>query len=191
MSENPVLITNLNDFVFCPASIYFHALDCDTEKLTYRDECQINGTKAHEKSDSGMYSDRTGVMQAVSVFSQRYGLIGKIDVFDSKSGVLTERKKRISTVYDGYVFQLYAQCFALREMDYEVASLRLYSMDDNKSYDVKLPENDLSMLNKFECVVEAIKSFDFDGFVQDNPLKCVKCIYEPLCSYSQDKQVIF
>ena len=27
MSESPIPISNLNDFIFCPVSIYFHGLD--------------------------------------------------------------------------------------------------------------------------------------------------------------------
>lgn len=44
MSEHPVSITSLNDYIFCPASIYFHALDEGTEKLTYQSTYQINGS---------------------------------------------------------------------------------------------------------------------------------------------------
>lgn len=57
MSENPISISNLNDFIFCPASIYFHLLDYDTDKLTYQDSYQLNGTAAHKAVDSCAYSD--------------------------------------------------------------------------------------------------------------------------------------
>ena len=33
MSELPLSISNLNDFIFCPVSIYFHGLDSDTDKM--------------------------------------------------------------------------------------------------------------------------------------------------------------
>lgn len=42
--ENPIAITKLNDFIFCPASIYFHNLFGDTEKIMYQSERQINGS---------------------------------------------------------------------------------------------------------------------------------------------------
>ena len=116
--ESPIAITNLNDFIFCPVSIYFHAIDSDAEKLTYQDHYQINGTAAHEKSDSGAYSDRKDILQAVSVYCEKYDLYGKIDTFDIKTDKLTERKKKISTIYDGYVFQVYAQYFALTPLAY-------------------------------------------------------------------------
>lgn len=51
MSENPIAISNLNDFIFCPVSIYFHLLDYETEKLTYQNGSQINGTVDKTKQD--------------------------------------------------------------------------------------------------------------------------------------------
>ena len=183
MSENPILISNLNDFIFCPVSIYFHSLDAEDVMLT-QSEDQLNGSKAHEKVDSAEYSLKKTILQAVSVYCEKYGLIGKIDVFDCDKHILTERKKKITTIYDGYVFQLYAQYFALIEMGYMVDQIKLYSMDDNKSYDIALPENDSEMLKKFEKLMGDMKSFSFDTFTQKNVSKCEKCIYEQLCSFS-------
>ena len=187
MSENPIAISNLNDFIFCPVSIYFHLLDYETEKLTYQNGSQINGTAAHESVDSGRYSDLKTVLQAIPVYSEKYGLFGKIDIFDVHSVVLTERKKKIANIYDGYVFQLYAQYFSLCEMGYDVRQIRLHSMDDNKTYPISLPEEDAEMLAKFERLMEEIRNFSFDGFRQLNFLKCRRCIYEPLCSFSCEK----
>lgn len=187
MSENPISISNLNDFIFCPVSIYFHSLDIDTDRMSYQDEFQINGTAAHDKIDNGQYSNRTAVLQAVPVYCESYNLYGKIDVFDSQSGILTERKKKISTVYDGYVFQLFAQYFALCEMGYDVKIIRLYSMDDNKVFDIDLPTKKNPLFNKFEKLMIDIQRFKLDSFVQTNALKCEKCIYEPLCSFSCKK----
>ena len=95
--------------------------------------------------------------------------------------MLTERKRQIKTIYDGYVFQIYAQYFALAEMGYEVRKLHLYSMIDNKKYSVKLPEEDADMLYKFEKTIDDIRKFDMESFVLNNIEKCRKCIYEPAC----------
>ena len=189
MSEYPISISNLNDFVFCPVSIYFHAVESDTEKLTYQDSFQINGSAAHERSDTGAYSTQKDMLQGISVYCEKYDLSGKIDTFDIKNGILTERKKRIKTVYDGYVFQLYAQYFALQEMGYSVSEIRLYSMDDNKTYSIEKPEDAPEMFKKFEKLVNDLGSFEFENFVQTNSLKCKMCIYEPLCSFSALKVI--
>ena len=184
MSENPIIISNLNDFIFCPVSIYFHSLEEDAEKVLTQDSYQLNGSAAHEKVDSAAYSTRKSMLQGIPVYCEKYNLIGKIDTFDSTKGILTERKKKIKTVYDGYIFQLYAQYFALKEMGYTVRQMRLYSMDDNKVYPVEIPEDDPETYMKFEKLLVDMEDFDFSTFRQENPQKCRFCIYEPMCSYS-------
>ena len=188
MSEAAISITTLNDFIFCPASIYFHLLDGETETMTYQCADQLNGKAVHKNVDVATYSTDSYILQGVSVYSEQYELYGKIDTFDSRTGLLRERKKLIKVIYDGYVFQLYAQCFGLREMGYSVNKLALYSFDDNKTYDIPLPEEDLTMLRKFENTVNEIKSFSFDNFTQSNIEKCIRCIYEPLCPFSKCKE---
>lgn len=79
--EDLILISNLNDFIYCPASIYFHGLYGNADKLTYQSEYQINGTKAHENVDAGKYSTRKNIITALEVFSQEYGLVGKDGIF--------------------------------------------------------------------------------------------------------------
>ena len=183
--DDLIPISYLNDFIFCPASIYFHQLYGEQEKITYQCSDQLNGTKAHEAVDMGKYSTRKTVLQGISIYSEQFGIVGKIDIFDVKSGILTERKKKIKVIYDGYVFQLYAQYFALKEMEeYTVQSLRLYSMDDNKVYPVKLPEEDEVMYEKFKKLILDIHNFQLNLFRQTNLEKCRHCIYEPACDRS-------
>lgn len=61
MSENPIAISNLNDFIFCPVLSYFHSLDYDTEKMTYQNSDQLNGTAVHTTVDSGTYSSKKSI----------------------------------------------------------------------------------------------------------------------------------
>ena len=49
--EDLILISNLNDFIFCPVSIYFHKLYGNQDNLTYFDNVQWNGRKPRIKSD--------------------------------------------------------------------------------------------------------------------------------------------
>lgn len=51
--ENPIIISNLNDFIFCPASIYFHNIYGQQNRRLYQSEKQLNGTKVHETVDEG------------------------------------------------------------------------------------------------------------------------------------------
>ena len=65
--EDLILISNLNDFIFCPVSIYFHKLYGNQDNLTYQSQYQINGTKAHEKVDNKKYSTRKSVKMALTI----------------------------------------------------------------------------------------------------------------------------
>lgn len=184
MSENPISISNLNDFIFCPVSIYFHALETE-ENILSQSSAQINGTHSHKCSDNAAYSSKRSMLQGIPIYCQKYNLCGKIDVFDTDAGILTERKKKIKTVYDGYIFQLYAQYFSLTEMGYTVSELRLYSMDTNKVYKIDLPKNNPKMFIKFTKLMDSINTFSFTDFIQTNAEKCNHCIYEPLCFFSK------
>lgn len=174
-------ISYLNDFIFCPLSIYYHQLYGSLSERLYYGASQLDGKAVHEAIDEKRYSTHRKILQSIDVFSNEYKLCGKIDLFDTEKGLLTERKKHISTIYDGYVFQLYAQCICLREMGYEVKSLRFYSSDDNKVYPVPLPEDDVEMLERFKCTNREMQSFDMDGFVPQNEAKCQNCIYNDFC----------
>lgn len=47
--EETIIISYLNDFIFCPVSIYFHKLYGNRDKMLYQSEYQLNGTDAHKK----------------------------------------------------------------------------------------------------------------------------------------------
>ena len=67
MSEQPLAISQLNDFIFCPVSIFFHSLETE-ENIMVQDSFQLNETNAHKHSDSAAYSTEKSVLQGVSVF---------------------------------------------------------------------------------------------------------------------------
>ena len=182
--ESYIQISFLNDFIFCPLSIYYHQLYGQLSTRMYQDLPQIEGKAAHQAIDEKKYSTKKSILQGLEIYSSKYNLCGKIDIFDIETGVLTERKKHITTIYDGYVFQLYAQYYGLTEMGYAIKKIRFYSSDDNKTYYVNLPEDDPTMLAAFEKVISDINSFDMGNFCPTNELKCKNCIYEPLCDRS-------
>lgn len=185
--EHPISASMLNDFIFCPVSIYFHGLYEGKEVTTFQSKSQTRGTAAHEAVDHGNYSTRVNMLTGMKVFSEEYGLICIIDMFDTKMGKLTERKKKIKQIYDGYIYQLYAQYFCLTEMGYIVKKIQLYSMDDNKTYHVELPLIDIERFHEFINLLEEIRTFDMEGFIQTNASKCKSCIYQPLCDRSLEE----
>lgn len=179
--RNEIMISQLNDFIFCPASIYFHMLYGDSTPIMYQNTDQINGSAAHETVDNNSYSTRKDILTAVDVYCEKYGLSGKIDILDVSKKLLVERKKTVKQIYDGYVFQVYAQYFALKEMGYAVNKIVIHSITDNRNYAIPLPEENPEMLEKFERTIQQMHEFSMDNFVQVNPEKCKRCIYEPAC----------
>lgn len=178
-------ISFLNDFIFCPRSIYFHQLYGALNTKMYQQTPQVAGKEAHATIDEGKYSTRKDVLQGLDVYCDRYKLCGKIDLFDCKTGKLSERKREVKVIYDGYVFQVYAHYFALTEMGYDVQSIVIYGMSHNKNYPIKLPHEDAEMFGKFEALITAINDFDLTvGDFRANAAKCARCIYHNLCDYS-------
>ncbi len=182
--EEIILISYLNDFIYCPASIYFHKLYGSMEPTLYQRDYQINGKDAHKTIDEKKYSTSSNVLQGIDVYSEEFQILGKIDTFDINKGILTERKNIVTKIYDGYVFQLYAQYFALKEMGYEVKKIRIHSLKDNKNYNIDLPEKNVEMRDKFLKLIKDMHEFSFDNFEQTNKKKCEQCIYEPSCDRS-------
>jgi len=184
MTENAILLSNINDFIFCPVSIYFHNLMEDADRMMSQSKSQIDGTYVHRAIEDGRYTSRKDVLQGIEVYCEKYDLIGKIDFFDAKRGVLTERKKKVSKLYDGQIFQTYGQYFALKEMGHNVNEIRVYSMDDNKNHRIIIPEEDPDMMSKFEDTIRDMHTFNPENYIQTNPCKCSNCIYEPMCGSS-------
>lgn len=183
--ETYIPISFINDFIFCPRSIYNHQLYQNREQLLYQGEVQTEGKNAHKNIDEKKYSDKKNILQNFEVYSNRYQLFGKIDIFDVDKKILTERKNNIKTIYDGYVFQVYAHYFCLMEMGYEVEHLNLYDFSKNKKYIIELPEKNPIMLDKFESTLNEIKKFSLlNKNFKANKFKCEKCIYNLLCDYS-------
>jgi len=181
--ENYILISFLNDFVFCPRSIYFHQIYNTFDTALYHEEIQTKGRIAHLNIDQKKYSTKKDILQGLLVYSTTYSLCGRIDVFDKSTGTLTERKKRIVKMYDGFIFQMYAQYYCLTEMGYNVKTLRIHSLDDNKNYFVSLPEDDVKMDSKFKNLLKKIRAFDLEKKFYPNISKCQSCIYRHLCDY--------
>ena len=187
MIENNIVISNLNDFIFCPRSIYFHNIYGSFDESLYHSTYQVEGRNAHKAIDAKSYSTKKSWISGIDIYSEALGVIGKIDLFNSETGVLIERKKRISKIYDGYLLQLYAQFFCLTEMGFKVKKLQFYSLSDNKKYDIPLPteENKRKLLR----IIQNMNSFDIHLPFTQNPNKCRMCIYNPLCDcYKNDEQ---
>ena len=183
--EQNIKISNINDFIFCPRSIYFHNLYSSFDENLYHTTHQTKGKNAHKSVDKQKYSTKKTILESVDVFSEELGIIGKIDIFDTGKGILTERKSKIKKIYQGYYLQLYAQYFCLIEMGYEVKKIRFYSYSDNKIHNVKLPGD--AEKEELKKIIAQMKVFDLEDkkFIQ-NFNKCRMCIYKELCDYYKE-----
>ena len=184
--EETLSMTNINDFLFCPRSLYYgNIFRRSLGQDGYQQTPQKTGLAAHETIDECSYSTRKDVLTGVMVYCEKYGLLGRIDIYDGRTRTLTERKYSVSAVWDGFKMQLYAQYFALQEMGYEVAALRIHSQKDNKTYNVSLPTRNDVM--RFEEVLEKMRSFSIEESFNPNAKKCTKCIYRALCDACQEE----
>lgn len=178
--EPYLMITQLNDFIFCPRSIFFAGIFRESvSDDIYHQTPQREGLNHHSSIDGNTYSTRKDIITGLTVYSEKYRLLGRIDILDCEKGILTERKYSITAVYPGFRYQLYAQYFALQEMGYAVSELRLYSQKDNKVYPIPLPDGEA--LNEFESVIMQIRNFSLDSAYTPNKNKCKHCIYSSLC----------
>lgn len=180
MEYHTLNISQLNDFIFCPYSIYLHNVYQTLDDDTYHDTPQVKGKIAHKGVDNGTYSTKKTVITAMAVHSDKYGLTGKIDQYFADSKKLIERKRTIKTIYDGYKLQLYAQYFCLVEMGFEVDYLGFYSMTDNKNHALALPDD--KIIDWFENHLYKIRHYNpMTDDIYINANKCTHCIYQPLC----------
>ena len=183
--DNYIPISFLNDFIFCPRSIYFHQLYAQYDTMVFQGKYQVAGKVAHKTIDEKKYSTKSTVLQSTEIVSHEYGIYGKIDLYYLDKKELRERKKSIKTIYDGYVFQVYAQYFALKEMGFDVEKISIHDLTKNQIHYIPLPEKDPTMFTKFKHTIEAIKNYSLlDKSFSPSLHKCEKCIYKELCDYS-------
>lgn len=183
-----ISISTLNDFIFCPYSIYLHNVYMESDETMYHATPQTQGRVAHETVDKKIASNRADDILALPIYSEEYGLMGKIDMYKRKERKLIERKYQLKQIFQGQIYQLWAQMLCLREMGYEVESLAFYETSRNKMIPVKMPtEHDL---NEFKNFINLFRSFDPSSSVFSiNPNKCSHCVYCNLCDKTNGDNV--
>jgi len=108
MEEDYISISTLNDFIFCPYSIYLHNVYMESDEGLYHATPQTRGRNAHETIDTKKASNRAGDLQSLLILSEKYKLMGKIDLYRSKDKKLIERKYQLKNIYQGQIYQLWA-----------------------------------------------------------------------------------
>ena len=187
MMEDYIPISTLNDFIFCPYSIYLHNVYMETDEGLYHATPQTRGKIAHEAVDSKRASNRADDLLALPVLSEEYGLIGKIDIYRGKEHKLIERKYQLKNIYQGQIYQLWAQYLCMVEMGYVVESIAFYEISTNKMIPVSLPDE--GQKAEFRAFLETYRSFDPSAPLKTNANKCRHCIYCNMCDKMEGENV--
>ncbi len=183
-----ISLSILNDFIFCPYSIYLHSVYMEADEDIYKATPQIKGTIAHQGIDTKSGSTRRNDIMALPVFCDELGIYGKIDLYKQDKQLLIERKNNLKRIFRGQIYQLWGQYFCMKEMGYDVNHLAFYEISTNKMTDVELPGNQ----GKQELIrfIENFKQYDpgTTAFTV-NPNKCIHCIYCNLCDKTETNNV--
>jgi CRISPR-associated protein Cas4 len=169
----------LNDFIFCPYSIYLHNVYEGGNEELFHAVPQTRGKAAHETIDKKTYSSLKDEFSGLSVYCSELGIAGKIDIYKRNEKLLVERKYQLNTIYLGQIYQLWGQYFCMVEMGFEIERLAFYAISTNKTFPVEIPNND----NKKELVnfIDEFKKFNPETNITINQNKCTHCIYCNLC----------
>lgn len=185
--EDYILISSLNDFVFCPYSIYLHNVYSASEEELYHATPQSKGKAAHNTIDKKVYSSKKDEVTGLSIYSNEFGVCGKIDLYKKNEKILIERKYTLNNIYRGQIYQLWAQYYCMLEMGFEILKLAFHAISSNTKFDVTLPnENDKNELKQF---IEKYRNYNPSDTINININKCKHCIYCNLCDKTDTENV--
>ena len=179
-----ISLSVLNDFVFCPYSIYLHQVYMEADEDLYKATPQTQGSIAHQPVDSKTASSRKSNLMSLPVYSEVLGITGKIDIFKQDTGKLIERKYCLKQIFRGHYYQLWGQYFCMTEMGYAVNELAFYEICSNTMIPVALPGK--AEREEMERFIQRIRAFDpSHDIFSINANKCRHCIYCNLCDKAE------
>lgn len=160
----------------------------ESDETMYHATPQTRGKAAHETVDNKTASNRADDILALPVYSEEYGLMGKIDIYKRSEKKLIERKYQLKQIFQGQVYQLWAQMLCMEEMGYDVDSIAFYESSTNKMIPVAMP-TDMD-LQQFRTFILKFRSFDPSSTpFPINTNKCRHCIYCNLCDKTVEDNV--
>lgn len=159
----------------------------ESDEGLYHATPQNRGRIAHEAIDNKRASNRADDLQSLPVISEKYGLTGKIDIYRGKERKLIERKYQLKQIYQGQIYQLWAQYFCMIEMGYEVDSIAFYEISTNKMIPVDIPNE--MQIKQFEEFIYRYRNYDPEQLLEPNSNKCSHCIYCNICDKTDEENV--
>ena len=185
--DDYISISTLNDFIFCPYSIYLHNVYMESDDSLYHASPQTKGKVAHESIDKKTYSTRKNDLVSFSVYSETLGVVGKIDLFHVDRKMLIERKYQLKQIFRGQLYQLWAQYYCLTEMGYLIDHLAFYEISTNKTIPIEITQE--KEFNELVNFIERFKNYNPEDKIITNSNKCIHCIYCNLCDKTQQTNV--
>ncbi len=186
--EDYIPLSRLNDFAFCPYSIYLSSVYALADDDLYKASPQLLGKMVHEGADKKTGSTRKVDVFALPVISHDLGITGKIDVYKSDRRLLVERKNNLKTIYRSKLYQIWGQFFCMTEMGYEIEQLAFYEVSTNKMTYLDLPgDAEREELRSVVCQMKAYNILETP--IDVNPNKCTHCIYCNLCDKTETDNV--
>lgn len=178
--NNYISISQLNDFIFCPYSIYLHNVYMEADEDIFKAPPQKIGKLAHNSIDSKKYSTKKSDIMSLPVYSEELGIVGVIDIFREDTKILIERKYNLKNIFRGQTYQLWAQYFCMCEMGYDIRQIAFYEISSNKMIQIPLPnDNDKNELAEF---IQKFRDYNpITTPLSINHNKCLHCIYCNLC----------
>lgn len=180
-------ISTLNDFVFCPYSIYLHGIYSQVDDSLYHAAPQVRGSISHKATDGKTSSTRKDDILALPVVSDELCLTGKIDLFRKSEGHLIERKYQLKNIYRGQLYQIWGQYFCLKEMGYDVKQLSFYEISTKRFLPVSIPGEE--EFYELKTVTEKYIQYKPDSKIDTDNNKCTHCIYNPMCDKADFENV--
>jgi len=179
--EDPVLLSLLNDFIFCPRRAALKGI----EGLWGENAHTVVGDLLHDHADDPGYETDEGVtvLRALRLYSDRYGLSGRADIVELRAGrpVPVEYKKGKKRDFENDDVQLCAQALCLEEMfATEVPHGWIYHASSKRRRPVDFtPELRAETLRSIEAVRNLLQS----GRVPPAVLmpRCDGCSLRPVC----------
>lgn len=185
--DDYILLSTLNDFIFCPYSIYLHNVYMAADEDLFHATPQTQGKAAHETIDEKKYSTKKDEITGLSVFCNELGIMGKIDIYKGNEKKLIERKYLLEKIYQGQIYQLWGQYFCMVEMGYEIDELAFHAISTNKTFSIAIPTEENKMeLKKF---INRFKNYDPNYPININTNKCTHCVYCSLCDKIETENV--
>jgi CRISPR-associated protein Cas4 len=90
-------------------------------------------------------------------------------------------------IYQGQIYQLWAQYFCMKEMGYEVDRLAFYAISTNTTFPVEVPGYEQK--EELKAFINRFKSYNPVQEITVNINKCTRCIYCNLCDKTNTENV--